>query len=139
LGGRHDLSRIDNELPSARLLRHKVQYQARDFIGLLVEREMAGVEQVDFGARQVPPERFGARRGKGGVVRAPTPPGSAAGARAVMPATPDRMRRWCDSRAGTFVEIFPVGVIVSLVSAGLLRNSRFMPARARVGVQAYTH
>ena len=29
----------------------------------------------------------------------------------------------------TFNEIFPVGVIVSLVSAGLLRNSRFLPAR----------
>lgn len=29
----------------------------------------------------------------------------------------------------TFVEIFPVGVLVSLVSAGLLRNSRFLPAR----------
>jgi len=29
----------------------------------------------------------------------------------------------------TFAEIFPVGVIVSLVSAGLLCNSRFMPAR----------
>ena len=29
----------------------------------------------------------------------------------------------------TFAEIFPVGVIVSLISAGLLRNSRFMPAR----------
>ena len=29
----------------------------------------------------------------------------------------------------TFAEIFPVGVIVSLVSAGLLRSSRFMPAR----------
>ena len=28
-----------------------------------------------------------------------------------------------------FVEIFPVGVLVSLVAAGLLRNSRFMPAR----------
>ena len=33
----------------------------------------------------------------------------------------------------TFIEIFPVGVIVSLVSAGLLRNSRFMPARPRAG------
>jgi hypothetical protein len=32
--------------------------------------------------------------------------------------------RW----AMTFAEIFPVGVIVSLVSAGLLRNARFMPA-----------
>lgn len=31
----------------------------------------------------------------------------------------------------TFVEIFPVGVLVSLVSAGLLRNSRFLPARRR--------
>ncbi|MBN8812279.1 MULTISPECIES: DUF4199 domain-containing protein [unclassified Sphingomonas] len=30
----------------------------------------------------------------------------------------------------TFSEIFPVGAIVSLVSAGLLRNSRFLPARA---------
>jgi hypothetical protein len=29
----------------------------------------------------------------------------------------------------TFVEIFPVGVLVSLVSAGLLRNSRFLPSR----------
>lgn len=29
----------------------------------------------------------------------------------------------------TFTEIFPVGVLVSLVSAGLLRNRRFLPAR----------
>ncbi len=29
----------------------------------------------------------------------------------------------------TLVEIFPVGLLVSLVSAGLLRNSRFMPVR----------
>jgi hypothetical protein len=29
----------------------------------------------------------------------------------------------------TFTEILPVGVLVSLVSAGLLRNSRFLPAR----------
>ena len=29
----------------------------------------------------------------------------------------------------TFVEIFPVGVLVSLFSAALLRNSRFLPAR----------
>ncbi len=29
----------------------------------------------------------------------------------------------------TFAEIFPVGVLVSLVSAGLLRNSRCLPAR----------
>jgi hypothetical protein len=29
----------------------------------------------------------------------------------------------------TFAEVFPVGVIVSLISAALLRNSRFMPAR----------
>lgn len=28
-----------------------------------------------------------------------------------------------------FIEIFPVGVLVSLVSAGLLRNSRILPAR----------
>jgi hypothetical protein len=31
----------------------------------------------------------------------------------------------------TFAEIFPVGVLVSLVSAGLLRNRRFLPARGR--------
>ncbi|HYF23867.1 MAG TPA: DUF4199 domain-containing protein [Caulobacteraceae bacterium] len=29
----------------------------------------------------------------------------------------------------TFSEIFPVGVLVSLITAALLRNSRFMPAR----------
>ncbi|MGA9343050.1 MAG: DUF4199 domain-containing protein [Rhodanobacteraceae bacterium] len=29
----------------------------------------------------------------------------------------------------TFAEIFPVGVLVSLISAGLLRNSRFLAAR----------
>lgn len=29
----------------------------------------------------------------------------------------------------TFMEIFPVGVLVSLISAGLLRNRRFLPAR----------
>jgi hypothetical protein len=37
----------------------------------------------------------------------------------------DPLYRWPE----TFSEIFPVGVIVSLISAGLLRNSRFMPAR----------
>lgn len=31
----------------------------------------------------------------------------------------------------TFAEIFPVGLIVSVVSAGLLRNSRFLPMRTR--------
>lgn len=30
----------------------------------------------------------------------------------------------------TFVEIFPVGLLISLISAALLRNSRFLPARA---------
>jgi len=29
----------------------------------------------------------------------------------------------------TFAEIFPVGVLVSLICAGLLRNRRFLPAR----------
>lgn len=29
----------------------------------------------------------------------------------------------------TFIEIFPVGVLISIVTAALLRNSRFMPMR----------
>jgi hypothetical protein len=33
--------------------------------------------------------------------------------------------------AVTFLEMFPVGVLISLISAGLLRNSRLLPARAR--------
>ena len=33
----------------------------------------------------------------------------------------------------TFVEIFPVGVLISLISAALLRNSRFLPARTPAG------
>jgi uncharacterized protein DUF4199 len=32
--------------------------------------------------------------------------------------------------AVTFIEIFPVGLLISLISAALLRNSRFLPARA---------
>jgi hypothetical protein len=31
----------------------------------------------------------------------------------------------------TFVEIFPVGLLVALISAALLRNPRFLPARSR--------
>lgn len=30
----------------------------------------------------------------------------------------------------TFIEIFPVGVVISLITAALMRNSRFLPARA---------
>jgi hypothetical protein len=29
----------------------------------------------------------------------------------------------------TFIEMFPIGVLISLLSAALLRNSRFLPAR----------
>lgn len=31
----------------------------------------------------------------------------------------------------TFVEIFPIGALISLLSAALLRNSRFLPSRHR--------
>jgi hypothetical protein len=33
----------------------------------------------------------------------------------------------------TTIEIFPVGLLVSLVSAGLLRNSRFLPMKVVQG------
>ena len=33
----------------------------------------------------------------------------------------------------TFVEIFPVGLVVSLATAGLLRNSRFLPMKVAQG------
>jgi uncharacterized membrane protein YhaH (DUF805 family) len=32
----------------------------------------------------------------------------------------------------TFIEIFPVGLLISLISAALLRNSRFLPAQKAV-------
>lgn len=35
----------------------------------------------------------------------------------------------------TFIEIFPVGLLVALVSAVLLRNPRFLPARSRPAVR----
>jgi hypothetical protein len=35
--------------------------------------------------------------------------------------------------AVTFVEMFPIGVVISLLSAALLRNSRFLPAKAPAG------
>ena len=33
----------------------------------------------------------------------------------------------------TFIEIFPVGLLISLISAALLRNSRFLPAKQPIG------
>ena len=33
----------------------------------------------------------------------------------------------------TFIEMFPIGVLISLISAAFLRNSRFLPARGRPG------
>ena len=35
--------------------------------------------------------------------------------------------------AVTFVEMFPIGALISLLSAALLRNSRFLPAKAPAG------
>jgi hypothetical protein len=34
----------------------------------------------------------------------------------------------------TFVEMFPIGVVIALISAALLSNSRFLPARASQGL-----
>jgi hypothetical protein len=49
----------------------------------------------------------------------------------------EEARRFADSYRNplvripfTFVEMFPVGVLVSLISAAVLRNSRVLPARA---------
>jgi len=36
----------------------------------------------------------------------------------------------------TFVEMFPVGVLVSLITAAVLRNPRILPARASAGAPA---
>ena len=33
----------------------------------------------------------------------------------------------------SFVEMFPIGALISLISAALLRNSRFLPARSAAG------
>jgi hypothetical protein len=33
----------------------------------------------------------------------------------------------------TFIEMFPIGAVISLLSAALLRNSRFLPARGSAG------
>ena len=33
----------------------------------------------------------------------------------------------------TFVEMFPIGALISLISAALLRNGRFLPARGTAG------
>jgi hypothetical protein len=32
--------------------------------------------------------------------------------------------------AMTFIEIFPVGLVIAVISAALLRNPRFLPAKA---------
>lgn len=39
-------------------------------------------------------------------------------------------RNWWFRMPITLTEILPVGVLISLVSAGLLRNARFLPARS---------
>lgn len=36
----------------------------------------------------------------------------------------------------TFIEIFPVGALVALVSAALVRNAKFLPARSRQAARA---
>jgi hypothetical protein len=65
----------------------------------------------------------------------------AARARGVSPAELQRVMADADAFAKsygswlyripvTFLEMFPVGVLISLISAGLLRNPRVLPARA---------
>jgi hypothetical protein len=38
--------------------------------------------------------------------------------------------KWWFRLPMTFIEIFPVGVLVSLISAALLRNPKVLPRRA---------
>jgi len=62
--------------------------------------------------------------------------GAGAAALAKLAADLDRQRlQYADPLyrlPGTFAEIFPVGVLVSFISAGLLCNRRFLPARRSV-------
>lgn len=58
-------------------------------------------------------------------------PGEIEAAAAQMAAFAEQYRNPLFRVPMTFVEIFPVGLIVALVSAALLRNPRMMPAVAR--------
>ena len=61
--------------------------------------------------------------------------GASAAAYAKAVADTDTLRRIYANpltrMAETFIEIFPVGLLISLVSAALLRNPKFLPARSR--------
>ena len=50
---------------------HELEDQARDLVSVLVEREVAGVQQMDFGIGWISRERLGAERSEGRIVCAP--------------------------------------------------------------------
>src|ERR1700722_15493577 len=66
------------------------EYKARDFVVFLIQGEMAGVELMDFGIRQVALERRAAGRDERGIV----PPPNHQGRRLVLaqPRLPRRIR-----------------------------------------------
>jgi hypothetical protein len=67
--------------------------KSRDVVVLLVQGKMAGVEQVDFGTRQIALERLRTGSDERGIVP-PRLPKPAACAHATMLATPGRKRRF---------------------------------------------
>ncbi len=53
---------------SDRMLGQERQNETRDLVVLLVEREMAGVEQMDYGVRQIAPESLSSSGDERGIV-----------------------------------------------------------------------
>jgi hypothetical protein len=61
-----------NNLPiTDGLLSQERKNETRDLVVLLVEGEMSGDEQVDFGIRQIAIERLSPRRNERGIITSP--------------------------------------------------------------------